>query len=122
MTQLPIAGGSGELEPVEVLNPPQKVGNHLLRYWIAQQPLEPAQCDIAKNGRVARFIAENYTVEQIYYALQGIEHIFPYSEQGWNLLILRRHFDRAMQIGFTNGDRRKQRETEALIAKLQGDL
>ena len=119
MTQLPIAGGGGELEPLEVVNPPVKVGNHLLKYWISHQPLKPAQVDIAKNGRMARWIAEHYTIEQIYYALQGIEHIFPYSEQGWNLLILRRHFDRAMQLGYTNGDMRTERQTNDLIAKLQ---
>jgi len=120
MTQLPIAGGNGELEPVEVIHTPKTIGNHLLKYWITHQPLEPAQVDIAKNGRVARFIAEHYTVEQIHYALQGIELIFPYSEQGWNLLILRQHFDRAMQLGYTNGDLQKERQTGSLVERLRG--
>lgn len=120
MTQLPIAGGGGELEPVDVQSyPPKIVGNHLLRYWIGLQPMEPAQVDIAKNGRMARWIAEHYTVEQIYYAIHGIEHIFPYSEQGWNLFILRRHFDRAMQLGYTNGNPRRHRERENLIKMLE---
>ncbi len=119
MTQLPIAGGNGELEPVGVIHTPSTIGNHLLKHWIDLQPLTPAQVDIAKNGRMARWIAEHYTIEQIYYALQGIDHIFPYSEQGWNLFILRRHFDRAMQLGYTNGDMKKIRDTESLVAKLR---
>jgi len=122
MTQLPIAGGGGELEPLEVADPPVKVGNHLLKYWISHQPLEPAQVDIAKNGRMARWIADHYTIEQIYYALQGIEHIFPYSEQGWNLFILRRHFDRAMQLGYTQGDIGAERMKNDLIEKLRDRL
>lgn len=119
MTQLPIAGGNGELEPVEIVHPPQKVGHHLLKYWIDRQPLTPAQVDIAKNGRIAQAIAREYTVEQIFYALQGIDQIFPYSEQGWNLVILRRHFDRAMQIGYAGGNVQKQVQSEAFVRHIR---
>lgn len=101
------------------------VTQRLVAAWISRCPVRPAQADIRKQGAAARRIVERYSVDEIALALEGIEHVAPFSMgEMWDMFKLEQRFAVAMQHGAVPRSQlkatRKRKEIADALRKANG--
>jgi len=98
-----------------------RVTKALMAAWLGAQAARPPDWVIAKQGAVAKWIAERTDPKDIALALAGIPRLFPYSKGApWDLFDLRRRFASAVIAGREAAEDSPEAAAERIRRELGG--